>query len=980
VTLPARRLLPLLAVCLVLSCDRESPVGNDASSANFALSPRILAPAGVVLPTVDSVRIEALDAENPSASPYYDRTVGWDSHTDTIRQIFRETDIVVSISGLKTQSDGSHAVWWHGTATDTFLGTRRFAAQSLPVPVFVGDTVAPLVLSRGSDTIQNTDTTLRLVWNLREDSSFTAVVDGDTVGHVGDSVVWTRTWTSGSALAVRASFRDNTGNLSLDSLVAIRRDRVGVPFISVPSGSYDDIVHVALSDSTPGALIRYSLDSGRTWRSYDTTLLLGADVALQAIATKAGLTASAISQAAYSIAAAAPTFSVPSGTASDDLLTLKLSSTTPGSGFQYSPDSGRTWVAYSDSLVLGTAVQLLARATKAGLTTSPASRATYAIRAAAPVFSLPTGTASNDLLTLTLSSATPGGGFQYSLDTGKTWSAYSDSVAIGTSVQVLARTIKAGLATSPTSQATYAVQAAPPSFSFPTGTSSSDLMTVVLASTTFGASFQYSLDTGKTWSAYVDSIALGSSVQILARTVKAGLATSSASSATYAIAVATPTFSLASGTSSNDLLALMLNCTTPGARIQYSTDSSNWQPYADSLVVGSTTTVYARALKTGVATSAVAKAAFTVQASAPVFSPIGGTYDTTQSVTIASATPGSVVHCTTDGSTPTTASPTCASIQVGMTETVQAVATKAGLAGSVVSAAAYAFDTLPTPTFGLAPGAYTGLQRVTLSTASTGATIHYTTDGSIPTRTSPTYAGPISPSGTETVRAVAVQAGWVSSPVGVASYSISDYAVPWNSTAVFGTATDVRDGQTYRTATIGSLTWMAQNLNYRGTTGSSDTVGICYGNSLDSCAKYGRLYIWTEAMAGASSSASSPSGAQGVCPSGWHVPSDTEWNILQDFVDSTNTVDGRMLKSTSGWLPNGALSGDGTDVFGFRGLPGGYSNEGFSTAGSIGCWWSATSDGAGGAWYRGLYGSFDDMDRSNYDISDGFSLRCVRDP
>jgi len=981
VTRLARHLVPLLAVCLVLSCDRESPVQNDASSGNFALSPRIVSANGQNLPVVDSVRIRALDAGDASGPPYYDQTFGWDRHADTIRQIFRETDILVSIEGLKTQSDGSHAVWWHGIATDTFLGTRRFAAQSLPVPVFVGDTVAPAVLSRGPDTIQSTDTTLRMVWHLREDSSFTAVVDGDTVRPVGDSVVWTRTWTSGNGLPVRASFRDNTGNLSLDSLVVVRRERVDVPAISVPSGRYEDILHVSLSDSTPGSGIQYSLDSGRTWQAYDSAFRLGSDVALQAVATKPGLTASAIAQATYSIAAAAPTFSVPSGTVSEDLMTLKLSSATPGSGFQYSPDSGTTWLAYSDSLVLGTAVQLLARTTKAGLTTSPVSQATYSIRAAAPVFSVPSGTASNDLLTLTLSSATPAGGFQVSLDSGKTWTAYQDSIELGTSVQILARTIKAGLATSPTSQATYAVQAAPPSFSFPTGTSSSDLMAVKLASATPGASFQVSLDTGKTWSAYVDSIALGSSVQLLARTVKAGLATSSTSTATYAIAVATPTFSIPSGTSSNDLLALRLFCTTPGARIQYSTDSSNWLQYADSLLIGSTTTVYARAQKTGVATSAVAKATYSIQASAPVFTPIGGTYDTTQSVSITSATPGAILHCTTDGSTPTTASPPCAQpLLVDSASTLRALATKAGLASSPVSVASYAFDTLKAPVFSLASGRYTGTQLVALTTASPGASIHYTTDGSAPSGSSTPYAGPVALVGTETIRAIAVQKGWFSSPVATVSYSVSDYAVPWSSAAVFGTTTDVRDGQTYRTATFGSLTWMAQNLNYRGPAGSSDTVGICYGNSLDSCAKYGRLYTWTEAMAGDSSSASVPSGVPGVCPSGWHLPSDAEWTALQDFADSTNTLDGRMLKSASGWLPNGTASGNGTDDFGFRGLPGGYSNAGFSSAGSIGCWWSATSDGAGGAWYRGLYNSFDDMDRSNYDISDGFSLRCVRDP
>ena len=977
----ARRLLPFLAVCLFLSCDRESTGGTSSPSETFALSPRILAAAGVVLPRVDSVRIAVLDADDPSGTPYSDQTLGWDRHADTIRQIFRESNLLVEISGLKTQSDGTHAVWWSGTATDTFVGIRRFAAQSLPVPVFVGDTLAPLVLARSSDTIQNTDSAIRLVWNLREDSVFTAVVDGDTVHPVGDSVVWTRSWTSGGTLAVRASFRDNTGNLSTDSLVAVRRDRVGVPSISVPSGSYADTIHVSLSDSTPGSLVQYSLDGGLTWHPYDTALLLGSDASVRAYATKSGLTASAISRATYAIAAAAPIFSVPSGTGSGDLLTVKLASATPGSGFQYSLDTGKTWMAYGDSIVLGNTVQLLARTIKAGLATSAVSQATYAVQAAAPIFSVPSGTGSVDLLTLKLSGSTPGAGFQYSLDTGKTWMAYGDSIVLGSTVQILARTIKAGLATSATSQATYAVQAAAPTFSFPSGTVSSDLMSVELASATPGASFQYSLDTGRTWTAYVDSIPLGSSIQLLARTVKAGLASSVASSATYAIAVAAPKPSPASGTSSDDLLLVTLSCTTPGARIQFSTDSANWQSYADSLVLGSTTTLYVRATKTGVATSPVVKASYTVQAAAPVFGLPAGTYDTVQQLSISSATPGATLHFTTDGTAPTAASPLYAGpLQVGMTETVQAVALKTGLATSAVSAATYTFDTLASPTFGLAPGSYTGVQSVSLATSSSGASIRYTTDGSPPGKASTLYTGPIVLVGTETIRAVAVLKGWVSSPVAAASYALADYAVPWSSAVVFGAVTDARDGQTYRTATIGSRTWMAQNLNYRGTAGGADSVGICYGNSLDSCGKYGRLYTWTEAMAASASSASLPSGVQGVCPSGWHVPSDTEWTTLQDFVDSTNTVDAVKLKSVSGWLPDGILSGNGTDDFGFRGLPGGYSNDGFSTAGITGCWWSATSDGAGGAWYRGMYNSFDDVDRSSYDVSDGFSLRCVRDP
>ena len=135
---------------------------------------------------------------------------------------------------------------------------------------------------------------------------------------------------------------------------------------------------------------------------------------------------------------------------------------------------------------------------------------------------------------------------------------------------------------------------------------------------------------------------------------------------------------------------------------------------------------------------------------------------------------------------------------------------------------------------------------------------------------------------------------------------------------------DARDGQTYKTVKIGGQWWMAENLNFE--TDSS----FCYNDEESNCTKYGRLYRWaaavgkSESECGYGHTCSLPSGnIQGVCPSGWHLPSLTEWDSLIDAVGGVS-ISGEVLKSTSGWND----SGNGTDVFGFSALPAGRRGAG----------------------------------------------------
>lgn len=174
--------------------------------------------------------------------------------------------------------------------------------------------------------------------------------------------------------------------------------------------------------------------------------------------------------------------------------------------------------------------------------------------------------------------------------------------------------------------------------------------------------------------------------------------------------------------------------------------------------------------------------------------------------------------------------------------------------------------------------------------------------------------------------------------------------IAWNPNASYGILCDARDGQSYRTVQVGSKVLMAQNLNFRNAKGKTDTVGVVYANDPANAAKYGRLYTWNEAMAGSVSSSATPSGVTGVCPAGWHVPSFAEMTSTFAGTEGGTASASTLLKATEGWvlLP-------GTDIYGFRGLPGGsywylpaaQGTSYFSGAGYYGNWWTASDAAAG---------------------------------
>jgi N-acetylneuraminic acid mutarotase len=170
----------------------------------------------------------------------------------------------------------------------------------------------------------------------------------------------------------------------------------------------------------------------------------------------------------------------------------------------------------------------------------------------------------------------------------------------------------------------------------------------------------------------------------------------------------------------------------------------------------------------------------TLPAIAPTFSPITGIYAAGQAVTISDATPSATIYYTTDGSTPTTSSLVYSGpITISSAETIEAIAAANDYANSAAASAKYTIGTpTQTPAFSLPTGTYGNVQTVTIGDATTGATIYYTTDGTIPTTSSPVYSSPIAVSSTETINAIATTAGYAASAVASATYTIPpDFSV-----------------------------------------------------------------------------------------------------------------------------------------------------------------------------------------------------------
>jgi uncharacterized protein (TIGR02145 family) len=220
----------------------------------------------------------------------------------------------------------------------------------------------------------------------------------------------------------------------------------------------------------------------------------------------------------------------------------------------------------------------------------------------------------------------------------------------------------------------------------------------------------------------------------------------------------------------------------------------------------------------------------------------------------------------------------------------------------------------------------------------------------------------------------------------------------WVSAQISGRCTggvfiDDRDGKSYQCVTIGDQVWMAENLNYE----ADDSY--CYKNEMQNCFVYGRLYTWAAAMVGAPSSSTTPSGVQGVCPLGWYVPSDADWEILANYIANQSgysgfmsedwTQIGLLLKSKSGWEKSfWIFNGNGKNAFQFSALPGGYrfSSGRYQGKGYYTAWWSSTEFfitnaaefSINNAYVRSLHYDKRFLYRKDHSKKEANSIRCLQ--
>lgn len=595
------------------------------------------------------------------------------------------------------------------------------------------------------------------------------------------------------AMAIRPNYLDS----DVASASYIINGPAATPTVTPAAGNYTTSQSVTLSCETRDAQIYYTLDGSTPTTSstpYSSPIFVGVSQTIKAIAVKPLYANSNVGSFAYTITGTvqAPTFSVAGG-GYGPAQTVTLSSATPGATIYYTTgasDPATSSTKYTAAIPVSTSQTIKAFAVLSNWADSSVSTATYTINGAVatPTFSVAAG-AYGPAQTVTLSTATTGATIYYTTngtDPTTSSSAYSSPILVSSTATVKAFATKATFSDSAIASATYTINGAvaTPTASPAAGTYTA-AQTVTLSTVTSGAAIYYTLDNSNPTTSstfYSGTISVAATQTVKAIAVKSNFVDSNVGSFAYTITgtVAAPTFSVAAG-AYGPAQTVTLSSATSGATIYYTTNGStptnSSTQYTGPITVSSSQTIKAFAVLANWADSSVASAAYTINGSVatPTFSVAAGAYGPAQSVALSTTTAGATIYYTTDGSTPTTSSSAYSSaISVSSSETIKAFATKANFSDSSVATATYTINgAVATPIFLPSGGTVSNPTTVTLSTSTSGASIHYTTDGTNPTSASPVYSGGISVSNSMTIKAIAILANFTDSVIATATYTIS---------------------------------------------------------------------------------------------------------------------------------------------------------------------------------------------------------------
>ncbi len=567
------------------------------------------------------------------------------------------------------------------------------------------------------------------------------------------------------------------------------------PQFSVAAGTYSTTQTVTLSDTTPGAKIYFTTDGGTPTaasQAYTSPVSVSASGTIKAIALAPNYTVSPVATAAYTIQpyAAAPTFSIAAGIYSTSQV-VGLSTSTPGASFYYTTDGSTPTTAslvYSGPITVKSNETLSAIAVAAHYSPSPVATATYTIAppSVAPVFSVAPGTYVNTQY-VSMTDSMPGAVIYYTTN-GTTPTAssnrYTSAITVSVSQTLEAVAIASGYSSSAVTSAAYTISnlTAEPTFSPAAGIYNGP-QAVTISDATAGAVIYYTTNgtTPTTSSAvYSGPITVSGTENVAAIAIAPGHSSSTLTSALYNLVVATPVLSVPGGTYSGPQ-TVAISTSTASANIFYTTDGSTPNTtstqYTGPLVISASKTLKVVGAKSNYVSSAVTAATYTVAQSAavPTFSPAAGSYSGAQVVTISDATTGATIYYTTNGTAPTTSSSVYTGpITVASSESVMAAAVAPNYSLSVVGSAAYVIGTQTvTPVLSVPSGTYYGPQTVTISDATPGAAIYYTTDGTVPKTTSTRYTGPVTVNQAEQLQANAIAPGYTVSPAAAANYAMT---------------------------------------------------------------------------------------------------------------------------------------------------------------------------------------------------------------